>query len=251
MAKKSSCTIVAMLGILLCPFNLAAQWKVREAIHENFVTRRNPVFPKDDLHPTRLIDSQGAFLFATNPRLSHSGFRKDLFLKEEEQKNTPPLDPLRITGEIVGGVAGGAAGAGVAGLLFKKADISAIFFVAMAYIGGCTWGVYAIGNIGEETGSLVTTEYCSGLGFFLGLGIIGIRGGSNVSLVPLFAGPPILATIGFNLTRKYKNDSGNEPSLFNFQQGRTTLAVPSVYYRSISIPQNVQTQNVELLRISF
>ena len=160
--------------------------------------------------------------------------------KQSHQK--PPLSFIRIAGEIIAGEATGATAAAIAYLLFwvvchvakgesvgggSMCDITLwdlviqgimVLFVPAVYGLGCAVGVYFVGNRGNQTGSFLAT---------LGFGLIGaffmlimlfpvvllspalIVGVENIVRWALWVLvsfiPPIIATLGFNLTRRYKD----------------------------------------------
>jgi hypothetical protein len=93
--------------------------------------------------------------------------------------------------------------------------VLAIMFwvVPPVYILGCAIGVYFVGRIGSQTGSFLATLGGSLIALFvMGLLYFYIKvaedmmlGIEKVVLWPLvFLAAPIMATIGFNLTRRYK-----------------------------------------------
>ncbi|MBI3568189.1 MAG: hypothetical protein HY084_08325 [Gemmatimonadetes bacterium] len=141
----------------------------------------------------------------------------------------PDLEPARVAGELLVGSYGGITGfflghyAGRA-ILDKVSNPSESASDQVAFatgvVGawiGTTVGVYAIGNIGNQTGSLGTTAFGAGLGTVAGAfldrlvfaprngdpsaGASAIRWGETI--VESFL-PSIGATIAFNSSRKYK-----------------------------------------------
>jgi len=148
----------------------------------------------------------------------------------------PPLNVGRIIGEILAGVATGIA-TGLAGAfigLFVGGFVNALGVHAeewaagvilpyamggtlIAYTLGCPIGVYLLGKRGNKTGSFLATIAGSILGtvtwlcvFYIGPLVIArfimiiARFIMIVGLPILPLGGPIGATIGFNLTRRYK-----------------------------------------------
>ncbi len=90
-----------------------------------------------------------------------------------------------------------------------------VFVAVPFYIVGCAIGVYLVGRIGSQTGSFLSTLG----GVFLGLPVMVLLvfyifmaeqynmtlGFEKIILWPLvFLATPIMATLGFNLTRRYK-----------------------------------------------
>ena len=154
--------------------------------------------------------------------------------KQNHQK--PPLSVGRIAGEILAGAATGLVVAlpvaYVAGIAFHEEScfgpifaLLIMFYVfPVAYGPASGIGVYLVGSRGTQTGSFLAT---------LGFGLIGgfvmlvmlipvlflsaalIVGVENIVrwtlwvLVSLI--PPISATLGFNLTRRYKQQGNNLP----------------------------------------
>jgi len=136
----------------------------------------------------------------------------------------------RIVGEVLAGAATaaalaylslyvvgyGAEGAGLGeGCMGGFAILGIMSMVVPpVYLLGCAVGVYFVGRIGNQTGSFLATLG----GVFLGLPVIALLcfymwavdeymtlGIEKVIIWPLvFLAAPIGATIGFNLTRRYK-----------------------------------------------
>ncbi len=148
--------------------------------------------------------------------------------KQNHQK--PPLSLARIACEILAGLATGLAvaypvvyvilyviiyvilgkttdgfmGDKVLGNVMVMAII--IFAFPIVYGPGSAVGVYLLGRRGTQTGSLLATLGLGCLGglfmFVILLLIIGVKKIVLLALVLLI--PPIIATIGFNATRRYK-----------------------------------------------
>jgi len=140
-------------------------------------------------------------------------------IKQSRQK--PPLSNSRIAGEIIAGLVIGISVAllvscvmvyGVSGEFFgaltnwsrKGSEFDGLVFLAVGflalipflivYVPAAAIGVYLVSDRGEQTGSLLATVGAS----LLGLVFI-------IVLPPLvIITVPIMATIGFNLTRRYK-----------------------------------------------
>lgn len=149
---------------------------------------------------------------------------------EKQAHQKPPPNLGRIAGEILAGTATGCAVALPVAyvteieLVDTKAHFVAfpflvVFVVTSTLLYGLASavGVYLVGNIGKQTGSFLLTLGCGFLGglvmlvmvpltFMLsGVLIIGIEKvvvWACWALVFLIA--PIVATLGFNLTRRYK-----------------------------------------------
>jgi len=155
-------------------------------------------------------------------------------------KAKPPLSGERIAGEVLagglGGFAGGLLGAittgGCTGDTFGRFPTVEAYIMSIGYllgsILGSAYGVYAIGSTDNETGSFLATLAASSVGLIPGFfpdfpkSILTsvfpgdrvdwetgkISGGLNYWFL---LGPPIGATIGFNLTRRYKSSSTVRP----------------------------------------
>ena len=145
--------------------------------------------------------------------------------KKHDQK--PPLSVGRIAGEILAGEGVGIAVALPIRYVFGTTDafqsefsgfaeLSLFIFVLLpVYVLVSAVGVYLVGSIGKQTGSFLAT-----LGFgFLGGIVLFINSflvftntfiivvesiGLWKYLVLVLLIPPIIATIGFNRTRRYK-----------------------------------------------
>jgi len=142
---------------------------------------------------------------------------------KEQGDEKPPLNPVRIAGEVLGGTLAGIGGGVVAvrALLpiaedsrFKQAILVTGLSTSYALGSGST--VYLIGNIGNQTGSFPATM----LGVLAG-GVVGAIGAIIIAAVTgnddndhedlaelfLFLSPAIGGTIAFNLTRKYESSN--------------------------------------------
>ena len=148
---------------------------------------------------------------------------------KKQRRQKPPRSMGRIAGQIVAGTATAAAlayaslfivgyGGTIAGLGEGCMDgfivlAMMVYFVPPAYLLGCAIGVYLVGRIGNQTGSLLATLG----GVLLGLPVMAILyfymhvaedmmlGIEKIILWPLiFTAPAIIATIAFNQTRRYK-----------------------------------------------
>jgi len=153
----------------------------------------------------------------------------------------PPLSVARIVGEILIGMATGLAialpVAYLIGVSFPQgcfAGLAALvymfFVVPLVYGLGSAVGVYLVGSRGKQTGSFLATLGCGFLAGFIALiilyvslrlqTILTMARSSSVMMVGFIVElqkifrcvcwvivlliPPILATLGFNLTRRYK-----------------------------------------------
>jgi hypothetical protein len=140
----------------------------------------------------------------------------------------PPRSAIRIAGEILAGAVAGFAvavpaayviGADVDKGCFAGFEALAkmILVLPPVYGLGSAVGVYLLGNIGKQTGSFLLTLGCGLLGGLVmlamllvlsvlsGVLIVGVERILLWTLgVLILLIPPIMATIGFNLRRRYK-----------------------------------------------
>ena len=169
----------------------------------------------------------------------------------------PPLHVGRILGEILaGGALGFALGFGSASLGFVTAG-GELEDAGWAWAGGSlgasigsTLGVYFIGSIGNETGSIGATFLGSILG--VGLGWVALLVGEESILTYMsFAIPPILACVGFNMTRRYKSKPTSGTALLNFREGQMTLGIPTVYFQPNTFGRRAINLNVSFMNVEF
>jgi hypothetical protein len=162
------------------------------------------------------------------------------------------------TGCIAGCIGGGALGfAGLMGGMIIGAEEGCyelgcgmgegLIGLTIGHTLGSAIGVYLVGNIGNETGSFLATLGGSILGGGLGLTFVFLSG--ELLPFPLLVCPPIGATIGFNLTRRYKSPPTSETALINVRDSQISLVVPTPY----SQPDCFDgiTQRVDLVNMSF
>ena len=134
--------------------------------------------------------------------------------KKVHQK--PPLSVIRIVCEVLIGAGvgflAGLAGAVVRLVLFPIAStdcfggnvIVTLFFTFLWVYGPASAViVYLIGSTGKQTGSFLATLACGVLGG-LGALVLLLSGMPVVAMDADLFISPILATLGFNLTRRYK-----------------------------------------------
>ena len=142
-----------------------------------------------------------------------------------QKPQKPPRSLVRIAGEILAGTTVGFAVAYAVALVtaipfvkescFGPVEAMAVFVLVfpIAYALATASGVYFVGRIGNQTGSFLATAG----GVFLGVPVTALLylyigaadymmlGIEKIVLWPLvFLAPPIGATLGFNLTRRYK-----------------------------------------------
>src|SRR5262245_21881670 len=158
--------------------------------------------------------------------------------------STPPLSSGRLAVELIPGAAAGVGGGfvgAVIGVAMTKDSCTGEEWCGLGgaivggYIGATLvppFAVYLVGAAGDQTGSLGATFGGALLGGAAGL-ISGIAVGQKNAPLGLgiaMAGPVIGATVGFNLTRRYR-DSGPSlapGSLVRVDGGHAALGVPLV-----------------------
>lgn len=155
---------------------------------------------------------------------------------KKQSRQKPPLSRRRIAGEILAGTATGFAiavtvlyvtgirlvgGRDYTGSVGQLAAVgllvTSIFVSAMVYGLASALGVYIVGSRGKQTGSFLATLGCGFLGGPVMLGMLYpalflwhalIMGVEKVIVwafcVLVLLTPPIMAALGFNLTRRYK-----------------------------------------------
>jgi hypothetical protein len=130
----------------------------------------------------------------------------------------PPLSGSRLTGELLAGTAVGAGGLllGVlGGRTFADAtgcknemclDRHYELGGAAGLVAAAPLAVYAVGSIGNQTGSLAAT-YAGGIaGGLTGLALLELGEGNEAAGWLAVAAPIFGAMIGFNATRRYERD---------------------------------------------
>jgi hypothetical protein len=143
---------------------------------------------------------------------------------------TPPLNSGRIVAELLNGslgaFLGGALGFFVAsGESFEEHGAPAVFLGAVSL--GSAAGVYLVGTAGRETGSICTTAIGSLMG---SLAVLLLP--ESTETAGLFILPPIGATVGFNITRRYETPRPTGTALLNLSRGGPKVAIPVTYLRS-------------------
>ena len=172
------------------------------------------------------------------------------------KREIPPLNLLRISGELVAGVGAGyvaGIGLGVTGVTLAFAAGAPAEFSTMGYgflgfiIGypiGNTIGVYLIGNLGDETGEFWNTLLGSIIGGIGGFYFIA----TTTEYLPYIVLSPIGATIGFNLSRRYEQ-SRNSNALLNIKNNKLSMNWPDTYYKYSAGGRGEIT--VDLIKYSF
>lgn len=188
---------------------------------------------------------------------------------KEQQYEKPPLSGRRIAEEIIVGCAGGfavgvpcaLAGGAVGASMTYDPDYPDSWFPSLGMIFGAAigfgisyplgsaTGVYLVGTRGNVTGSFLATWVGTIVGLLCVLPAAMID--YDLAGIAFLAGPPIGATIGFNLTRRYETPAESETALINLRNGQVSLAIPRVYFRPDSSGSGGLSQNVDLLRVRF
>lgn len=177
-----------------------------------------------------------------------------------EYTTRPPLNGWRIAGELAAGVVGSFFALVVIGLpmwYFRGEEAGGEFMIYAGTALCSSLGVYAVGNIGAQTGSYKATLGCSLLGELPAILIFHIIPHTEDWVEGLgffttfFGTVPLGATIGFNLTRRYKSSFKTGDALINFREGRLRLGIPRMYLRPSSFDQRNLIQNIDLIRGRF
>ena len=153
----------------------------------------------------------------------------------------PPLKGNKVAGEIIVGAFVGAGSAvigtfalfGITKLILPNDDgtTAAILGFISGYIIGSAMGVYHIGNTENETGSFSST-------------LLGSTIGAIFFLIPA----PVGATIGFNMTREYRNNSPDTVGLIQFNNKKISLAFPETYtnYDYINCSKSISLKIIKI-----
>ncbi len=218
------------------------------------------------------LDFQSGGIYRLTPkRLQVSLPDGDIIQKfDRKMWNMPPLNAGRIAGELVAGGVGGALGFFgpiyivmhvFKGIGWVPEDVGAILLLACLPVGS-SLGVYLVGNLGNETGSLRSTIKGSVLGW---AGANALAGAillineeqpnvarASIAKFILFAGPSIGATIGFNMTSRYKTPPAEtETGLINFREGQMSFTVPTAYLRPNPFIRGDLVQTIDLVSVRF
>lgn len=183
-----------------------------------------------------------------------------LMVKEESKVDRPPLSAGRIGVEVLAGILGEYGGVMLAVLINKAThdcqdclDHS----LTTAVVGGVGWaagsclGVYWTGSRSNQAGSVLATFSGAVGGTVLALVNLALVGeDSAVRWLSLFAAP-IGATIGFNLTRRYKSPPGTATALIDIRDGQMRLVVPTIRVQPDCYNRGTFTQNVDLVKVRF
>lgn len=168
----------------------------------------------------------------------------------------PPLNPVRIAGELAAGTAAGYAGAILAAQMATDFGEWSLYFICGQILGSAT-GVYLAGNLGDEKGSFLASLVgdLSGVCLYHSavyvLGTIGAQSGYNNPLSILFwwLSGPIGAAVLFNKSRAYDSVDTSAP-LLEVKGAAIGLSIPGMYYRSYS-PNLEVARTIDIVRVSF
>ena len=173
---------------------------------------------------------------------------------EQNPEKPPPRIAEEIFAGVVGGLVGGAIGGGIGWAIGSGVErgseplteypelLGAALGATVGYVLGSPIGVYNAGDTENETGNFLATLGGGVAGGFLGL-LIG-----GVGALP---GIPIGATVGFNMTRRYKTPPPSKNGLINFKGGRMYVGTPTIYLQPDPLDRKVLTHNVELVKATF
>ena len=179
-----------------------------------------------------------------------------------------PLTQKHIIDEILSGTGGGLVLGLTGGYLgFLKDETEpkgckyfpkyTVYGAVISYTIGSSIGVFFWGNRGDERGSFPATLTGAILGPIIGYGI-GTLLQKFLRLSSIYpsgigfnAGPPIGATIGFNLTRKKRIPLETNDALFNFQDGKLAFSLPQINLTHSKVNSMNLTEKIDLVRISF
>ncbi len=174
----------------------------------------------------------------------------------------PPLHLERVLLELLIGGTCGVLGGVVGGMIGFLIDVSITRhssefgglggFLIGGSLGltlGSTGGVYSVGHYGDETGSFWATFGGSVFGFLMSYFIHTDIGNDGPKY--LLIGTPICATVGFNMTRRYKEVDVSEKALFNIHGCRIKIDFPKMYrYQNYTI-KNYTVHRYDLIKLNF
>jgi hypothetical protein len=171
---------------------------------------------------------------------------------------TPNINISRISGEFAaGGVFGFLLSYVFAGIGYKTIGLqdeedsgmlgAFVGFFAGAAVGS-SFGVYIIGNIGNQTGSYGATLLGSTLG--IGISLITLSDPDDSAFwIKLYTLPALGGIMGFNASRRYKTMPASGSAIINLKDGRMDLAVPIIYFRPSPFDRRMLIQNIDLVRL--
>ena len=146
------------------------------------------------------------------PRLSYMSMseRIDTLKLGESQINKlqdtrPPLSGPRVAGELLlGTIAGTGAALGIGTAGGGGSIGGALAGAAIGFPLGISTGIYAVGTTGDQTGSFQATMAGTLIGTLCSAAIIASQQERNPFIWSSLILAPIGGTIGFNLTRRYR-----------------------------------------------
>ncbi len=169
--------------------------------------------------------------------------------------------PAQVLAGCGVGVLSGLAGSYIGAFVFSDGEgwgdlLGAALGGVLGYTIGTAHGVYMVGSSENVTGSYAATLGGSFLGLLLAYPVSMINIGDtpismNIAYFIAFIGPPVGATIGFNLTRRYRTPPTSETGLINFRAGGMYLAVPTIYMVQYPYDETTLVQSIDLIRVEF
>lgn len=187
--------------------------------------------------------------------------------KIEHMERKPEKPPPRIVEEILGGVVGGTilglVGGGVGYLIGRATSeedsehwdilppegLGMAIGAGIGYVIGSAVGVHQVRDNENETGNFGAALLGSVAASFLG-SLLSTSLGPAGSVAALPASP-IGATVGFNMTRRYKTPQPSENGFIDFKDGRMYFGSPSVCFQPDPFEQRVLVQNAVPVNLTF
>ena len=172
---------------------------------------------------------------------------KEFLVSQNKYIKKPPINLCRVTSEIIGGAATGVGLAYLGLKIYNNRSIEeTVGIICAGYITGNAIGVYIIGNLGDETGSFLSTLLGSLSGILIGQTIA--RALKESWITPI--GPPVFATIGFNVSRRQRSISEPQKALINFKSNTASFAIPILYFRYNCYNQK-PIKTIDLIRLTL
>jgi hypothetical protein len=172
----------------------------------------------------------------------------------------PPLDAVRVSGQVLGGVSGGLVGALLGAMIdsdchgFICIPASVALGALAGYTGGTAAGVYFIGTLGDQDGSFRQAY----LGAVLGIPVqllawygLESAGAPPAAGYVAFLVPPIVSTIFFNSTRSYSHEHERTTAILTIRDESRLLSIPVASVRAIALPQRAVGLSVDVVSVGF